>query len=212
MSEADELHALVGGRLRAVVAPRLDAYELRRLLLVAGCIAVAAATTYAPSALPQRAPVALGAAVLGILLVLRRRPTASAAPPARAEPVEEAPALTDAAPEPAADMTPKPRRSRLGRGTPADLVALAVSVASHESELDAHEARLVSISGRQSLIQVDTRDRLTDFATRLEHVEARLTEAEAATTRLRAQHLETLRQFAAALAETVRLASDRHEP
>src|SRR5712691_3909615 len=64
-----------GPSRRPFLAPHLDAYELRRLVLIGGCIAAAAVANFAGSALPQHAPVAVGAALLGALLVLRRRQT-----------------------------------------------------------------------------------------------------------------------------------------
>ena len=58
---------------RLFVAPPLNGHELRRLVLICGCIATAGVANFAGSALPQRTPVAVGAALLGGLLALRRR-------------------------------------------------------------------------------------------------------------------------------------------
>lgn len=188
MSDAEQLQASDGGQLRAFVAPKLDAYEMQRLALVAGCVAVAAAANYAHSALPQPAPVAVGSAVLGILLVLRRRPRD---PKGEAE-VVESDVVSGAAPS----LTIRGRR-----GSNEALAGLMASLAILERQIDAHEKRLTSLSGRQSLLHVEAREKLAEFDSRVHEIETRMSRTEEQIRLIRGHHIELLRLLNASLAQ-----------
>ena len=172
--------------LHVDVAPALDAYELKRLVIVAGCVATAATANYAGTNLPQPALVAVGSAALGILLMLRRRPPA---------PVEHAQELVDD------EEAPPPRRFRAGRAAHTELLAMTAAMSAAERRLEEHEARLVSLSGRQSLLQVDAREKLADLLVRLQQVEARIAELEEQTRQIGAHQIDLLKQLNASLAE-----------
>lgn len=163
---AQEAATDVKGRsLRAFVAPRVDAYEIRRLLLVAGCIAAAAAANFAGTAMPQRTPVAVGSALLGALLVLRRRRAGDVAPAepgaAAVETVEEVEVAA------VAGLPGKHRRSRA-----VQVAALNAWLLDVRHQLEAHEQRLTSLSGRQTLIDVNAREKLAELLNRIEELEA----------------------------------------
>lgn len=173
--------------LQVTTAEQFRFTDMRRLIFVGGCVAAAAASNYA-SALPQRAPVAVGAAFLGILLMLRRPQVDVAETADVVEAGDESPA---ALPD---------RRKRVGR---AELEALATSLSVVERQLDAHEKRLTSLSGRQSLLQVESRDGLSDFGGRLQEIEIRLAETEEQTRLIREHHLDLLKRLNASLADAV---------
>jgi hypothetical protein len=178
----------------------LQISDVRRLVLVGSCVAAAAAANYAGPALPERGPVALGAAALGVLLMLRRRPQ-----PELAEGDAEAQATT-AASQPA----------RGGRGVRPELealgAALGAALASVERHLGAHEQRLTSLSGRQSLLQVEAREMLADFGAKLKEIEMRLMETEEQTQQIRAHHLDLLRRLNASLVDAVGASSGDASP
>jgi hypothetical protein len=174
----------------------LQVSDVRRLVLVGSCVAAAAAANYAGPALPERGPVALGAAALGVLLMLRRRPQ-----PELAEGDAEAQATT-AASQPA----------RGGRGVRPELEALGAALASVERHLGAHEQRLTSLSGRQSLLQVEAREMLADFGAKLKEIEMRLMETEEQTQQIRAHHLDLLRRLNASLVDAVGASSGDASP
>jgi hypothetical protein len=131
--------------------------QVLRLALVAGCIAAAAAADLAASALPQPKAVAVGAALLGGLLVLRR-------PSSRVEP------------EPPAAVSAGGRRSR-GKGQQWN-DALEARLDSVVRQVEDLEKRFVSLSGRQSLIQVSARDGLADADRRISAIEAAVERAD----------------------------------
>lgn len=173
------------------IAEQFQVSDIRRLVLVGGCVAAAAAANYA-SALPERAPVAVGAAFLGILLMLRRRP--------HAEPVVEG------GDTPAVVAEPTDRKKR---GQRAELEALTASLATVERRLAEHEQRLTSLSGRQSLLQVDARESLAGYAAHLQELETRLSEVEEQTQRIRAHHIDLLRHLNASIADAVAAQASR---
>ena len=151
----------------------------------------AAAANYG-SALPQRVPVAIGAAFLGILLVLRRRPRVAH---------DEVGDADDGAEAVAEGPSPNPGPTVTGRNVRTQLLALAASIATAERQLEAHENRLTSLSGRQSLLHVEARDGLVDVDARLQRLEARMTETEELTQMIRTHHLEILRRLNESLAD-----------
>lgn len=165
-------------------AAQLRITDARRLALVGGCLAAAAAANYG-STMPQRAPVAVAAAFLGILLMLRRRPRPEV------EPIDEATPTAASAPT---------RSRRAGRE---ELETLAATLATVERRLEGHEDRLTSLSGRQSLLQVEARERLADFVARLAEIERRLDETEEQTRLIRAHHIDLLRRLNSSLVDAV---------
>lgn len=146
---------------QSVVVDAVDGFqvakgrELFRLTLVGGCIAAATSADLAGSALPEPKLVAVGAALLGGLLVLRRR---SKAPDTHAE--------DPAAIEPQAPAAAPRRRSR----NPTAILEQRLEVLVRQVE--DLERRFTSLSGRQSVIQVAARDRLDDTERRLDRLEA----------------------------------------
>lgn len=174
MSDVEQFEAPADGRLRGFVAPRLDTYEIRRLILVAACIAFAGTANFAPSVLPQHVPVAVGSAVLGILLVLRRRPRRSAA-------------VTNTRQGEAVELPSHVASIRRRRGSTQALQSMAASISTLERQLHEHEERLTSLSGRQSLLQVEAREKLAGLDVSLAE--------------LRDHHIELLKQLNLALAQ-----------
>jgi len=145
------------------VAPPLDAYEIRRLALIAGCIVAAAVANFAGSAMPQRTPVAVGSALLGALLVLRRRRAGGVAPSQPdATAVEADLAQVAAVPR----LRGKRRRDRA-----AQMEALDRSLVDVRHQLEAHHQRLTSLSGRQTMIDLNTRESLAELLRRVTDLE-----------------------------------------
>jgi len=173
--------------MQLTTAAQFQVTEMRRLIFVGGCVAAAAASNYS-SALPQRALVAVGAALLGILLMLRRPQIEVAG---TADVVETGDEASVRLPD---------RRKRVGR---AELEALSASLLGVDRHLAAHEKRLTSLSGRQSLLQVESRDGLSDFGGRLHELEVRLAETEEQTRLIREHHLDLLRRLNASLVDAV---------
>lgn len=147
MGVGAETQPLVGEPREA--QPRGRGQQVLRASLIAGCIAAAAAADLAGSALPQPKAVAIGAALLGGLLVLRRPSSGS---------------------EPAADAPAGGKRSR-GKGQQ-ESPALEARLDSVVRQVEDLEKRFISLSGRQSLIQVSARDGLADADRRISAIEA----------------------------------------
>jgi hypothetical protein len=187
-------------QLHEFVVPTFSPGDVQRMLIIGGCIATAAAANYG-STLPERVPVALGSALLGILLVLRRGP----APPVEqvAETFEPGPSEPEDS-QAAAGATPRRflrKASRQRLDARAQLLRIAASLDSNERRLEEHEARLVSLSGRQCLLLVDARELIAVVTERLQQIERRIGEAEKHAEAIRVLHLQLLRRLDESLAE-----------
>lgn len=127
--------------------------ESVRLTLVGGCIAAAAVADVAGSVFPQPKLVAIGAALLGGLVVLRRKPRA---------PSEQG--VTDD--EYVAIRSPR----RFGRTR--FLAERRLELAS--ARIDALDSRFTELSGRHTLLKMMVRDGLDDAERRLAKLEGRI--------------------------------------
>jgi hypothetical protein len=162
-------------------------YEPQRLVLIAGCVAAAAAADLGGGALPQPKVVAVGAALMGGLLVLRRRPLPGLQEPEETIAAEEEPQATPA------------RRHRFRRY--AEAPAVNAWIESLTAKVEEHEQRLTSLSGRQSVLQVSLRDQLAELQERMAAFELALEGADAQTRKLRDQVTQHFQGIVAQLAD-----------
>lgn len=67
------------------------------------------------------------------------------------------------------------------------------SLAMLERQLNEHEERLTSLSGRQSLLQVEAREKAAGVDSRVREIETRVSQTEEQAQLIRSHHLELLR-------------------
>jgi hypothetical protein len=113
--------------------------------------------------MPQRTPVAVGSALLGALLVLRRRRAGDGEPSQPDATAVEAELVEVAA-------VPRLRGKRR-RNRAVQIAALDASLLDVRQELEAHEERLTSVGGRQTLIDVNAREKFAELLSRIEELE-----------------------------------------
>jgi hypothetical protein len=137
--------------------------ELRRVFLVGGCVAAAATANFAGDAFPERAPVAVGAAILGALLLLRRRPSRTSDEPVAVEADGESLRV---------DSTEsRSKRWTRRRSRSANIAALEARSEHHQRELLQIERRLTALGGRQTVLDLRARDDVADLNRRVRDLE-----------------------------------------